>query len=192
MIPVPDSGNAAARGYARASGLPQDDGLIKNRYVGAHVHPARAGAAQARPAAEVQPAARGRGGQAAGGRRRLDRARQHDAPDRADAARRRRGRGAHAHHRAADPPPLPLRDRHVDARGDDRPRALGGADRRRARGRLARLPLARRASTPRSRATARRTATPASPASTRSRTRAPGSTRTRSSTRSRSSSCKRC
>ena len=30
---MPDSGNAAARGYARASGLPQDDGLIKNRYV---------------------------------------------------------------------------------------------------------------------------------------------------------------
>ena len=34
VIPVPDSGNPAARGYARASGLPQDDGLIKNRYVG--------------------------------------------------------------------------------------------------------------------------------------------------------------
>jgi amidophosphoribosyltransferase len=34
VIPVPDSGNAAARGYARGSGLPQDDGLIKNRYVG--------------------------------------------------------------------------------------------------------------------------------------------------------------
>ena len=33
MIPVPDSGNPAARGFARASGLPQDDGLIKNRYV---------------------------------------------------------------------------------------------------------------------------------------------------------------
>jgi amidophosphoribosyltransferase len=33
VIPVPDSGNAAARGFARASGLPQDDGLIKNRYV---------------------------------------------------------------------------------------------------------------------------------------------------------------
>src|SRR5207244_12877252 len=31
--PVPGSGNPAARGYARASGLPQDDGLIKNRYV---------------------------------------------------------------------------------------------------------------------------------------------------------------
>ncbi len=34
VIPVPDSGAPAARGYARASGLPQDDGLIKNRYVG--------------------------------------------------------------------------------------------------------------------------------------------------------------
>ncbi|HZE05707.1 MAG TPA: amidophosphoribosyltransferase [Solirubrobacteraceae bacterium] len=33
VIPVPDSGNAAARGVARASGLPQDDGFIKNRYV---------------------------------------------------------------------------------------------------------------------------------------------------------------
>jgi len=33
VIAVPDSGNAAATGYARASGLPRDDGLIKNRYV---------------------------------------------------------------------------------------------------------------------------------------------------------------
>ncbi len=33
VIPVPDSGIPAARGYARVSGLPQDDGLIKNRYV---------------------------------------------------------------------------------------------------------------------------------------------------------------
>src|SRR5918992_1375079 len=33
VIPVPDSGTPAARGFARASGLPQDDGLIKNRYV---------------------------------------------------------------------------------------------------------------------------------------------------------------
>jgi len=34
VIPVPDSGTPAARGFARASGLSQDDGLIKNRYVG--------------------------------------------------------------------------------------------------------------------------------------------------------------
>jgi amidophosphoribosyltransferase len=33
VMAVPDSGNAAARGFARASGLPQDDGLVKNRYV---------------------------------------------------------------------------------------------------------------------------------------------------------------
>jgi amidophosphoribosyltransferase len=33
VIPVPDSGNAAARGLAREAGLPQDDGFIKNRYV---------------------------------------------------------------------------------------------------------------------------------------------------------------
>ena len=34
VIPVPDSGTPAAQGYARASGLPFADGLIKNRYVG--------------------------------------------------------------------------------------------------------------------------------------------------------------
>jgi amidophosphoribosyltransferase len=33
VVAVPDSGNAAARGYAKASGLPQDDGFVKNRYV---------------------------------------------------------------------------------------------------------------------------------------------------------------
>lgn len=33
VISVPDSGNAAARGFARASELPQDDGFVKNRYV---------------------------------------------------------------------------------------------------------------------------------------------------------------
>jgi len=33
VIAVPDSGNAAARGLARAAELPQDDGFIKNRYV---------------------------------------------------------------------------------------------------------------------------------------------------------------
>jgi amidophosphoribosyltransferase len=33
VISVPDSGNAAAKGFSRESGIPQDDGLIKNRYV---------------------------------------------------------------------------------------------------------------------------------------------------------------
>jgi amidophosphoribosyltransferase len=33
VISVPDSGNPAANGYSTASGIPKDDGLIKNRYV---------------------------------------------------------------------------------------------------------------------------------------------------------------
>jgi amidophosphoribosyltransferase len=34
VMPVPDSGTPAAIGYARASGIPYNEGLIKNRYVG--------------------------------------------------------------------------------------------------------------------------------------------------------------
>jgi len=34
VIPVPDSGTAAALGYAEASGIPFAEGLMKNRYVG--------------------------------------------------------------------------------------------------------------------------------------------------------------
>jgi amidophosphoribosyltransferase len=33
-MPIPDSGTPAAIGYARASGIPFSEGLIKNRYVG--------------------------------------------------------------------------------------------------------------------------------------------------------------
>ena len=156
VIAVPDSGNAAARGFARAAraaaGRRPDQEPLRR----AHVHPARPGAAQARPAAEVQPAAGDRRRPAAGRRRRLDRARQHDAPDRPDAARRGRARGPHADLRAADQAPLPLRDRHVHARGDDRPRPHGRRDRRGAR-RATRWPTCRSpASTRPSAATATR------------------------------------
>ncbi|MDF2750824.1 MAG: amidophosphoribosyltransferase [Gaiellaceae bacterium] len=34
VMPIPDSGTPAAVGYARASGIPYSEGLIKNRYVG--------------------------------------------------------------------------------------------------------------------------------------------------------------
>lgn len=34
VVAIPDSGNPAAKGLSRASGIPMDDGLIKNRYVG--------------------------------------------------------------------------------------------------------------------------------------------------------------
>jgi amidophosphoribosyltransferase len=34
VIPIPDSSTPAAIGYARASGIPYNDGFIKNRYIG--------------------------------------------------------------------------------------------------------------------------------------------------------------
>jgi amidophosphoribosyltransferase len=34
VMPVPESGIPAAQGYARASGIPYGDGVVKNRYVG--------------------------------------------------------------------------------------------------------------------------------------------------------------
>ncbi|MGE0877245.1 MAG: amidophosphoribosyltransferase [Acidimicrobiia bacterium] len=34
VIPVPESGVPAAQGFARASGIPYGDGLVKNRYIG--------------------------------------------------------------------------------------------------------------------------------------------------------------
>src|SRR6185437_2179100 len=97
-----------------------------------------------RPADEVQPAAGDRRREADRGGGRLDRARQHHAPDREDAARRGCVRGAHAGLGAADPAPLPLRHRHVDDSGDDRPRADRRGGLGRARLRLAGVPDGRR------------------------------------------------
>ncbi len=34
VMPIPDSGTPAAIGFAKRSGIPYDEGLIKNRYVG--------------------------------------------------------------------------------------------------------------------------------------------------------------
>jgi amidophosphoribosyltransferase len=34
VMPVPESGIPAAQGFARASGIPYGDGLVKNRYIG--------------------------------------------------------------------------------------------------------------------------------------------------------------
>ena len=143
VIAVPDSGNPAARGFARASGLPQDDGFVKNRYVArTFIQPGQELRKHGlrlkfNPLPEV-----------IAGKRlvvvddsivRGNTTRQIVA----DAARRRRRRDPHAHLRAADQAPLPLRHRHVHARGDDRARAHRRGGRRRARLRLAALPLAR-------------------------------------------------
>src|SRR4029078_10321615 len=34
VMPIPDSGTPAAIGFAKRSGIPYEEGLIKNRYVG--------------------------------------------------------------------------------------------------------------------------------------------------------------
>ena len=42
VVPIPDSGVCAAVGFAEESGIPMRIGLIRNHYVGPHLHPAAA------------------------------------------------------------------------------------------------------------------------------------------------------
>ena len=163
VIAVPDSGNAGrARVRARrrpAAGRRAHQEPLRR----ADVHPARAGAAQARPADEVQPAARDRRRQVDRRRRRLDRARQHDAPDRrrccATRARARSTCGSRA-------PPIKHPCHYgVDMSTREEMVAHGRTVEEiaeRARLRLARLPVARRRLRGGRRRRATRTATPAS------------------------------
>ena len=112
VVPVPDSSIPAAIGYSRISGLPYNDGLIKNRYIG-------------RTFIEPTQAMRDRGvalkfnalGANLAGKRvvMID-----DSLVRGTTAGPlvklvrdgRRHRGAHAHHLPADHQRLPLRRRH--------------------------------------------------------------------------------
>ena len=144
VIAVPDSGNPAARGLARAAGLPQDDGFVKNRYVArTFIQPGQELRKHGlrlkfNPLPEV-----------IAGKRLVV---VDDSIVRGNTTRQivqmLRDAGAagdpHADLRAADQAPLPLRHRHVDARGDDRARAHDRGGRRRAGLRLAPLPLAGR------------------------------------------------
>ena len=128
VIPTPESGTPAAVGYAQASGIPFAQGLVKNAYVGrTFIQPSQT-IRQLRHPAEAQPPARRDRGQAAGGRRRLDRARQHPARHRADAARGRRRAGARADLQPAGAVAVLLRDRLRHPRRADR--ATTGPSRR--------------------------------------------------------------
>ncbi len=119
VLPIPDSGTPAAIGFARATGIPFSEGLIKNRYVGrTFIQPEQGMREQGirmkfNPLAEVAGKRRRR-------RRRLDRARLDDAADRRDALRRRRRRGARAHLVAARRLALLLRNRPRIRGRDDR------------------------------------------------------------------------
>ena len=77
VISVPDSGNPAAARLRPRLGNPQGRRADQEPLRRPHLHPARPGAAQARAADEVQPAAGDRRRQAARRRRRFDRPRQH-------------------------------------------------------------------------------------------------------------------
>ena len=112
VMGVPESGVPAAEGFARRSGIPFGQGLVKNRYIGRTLHRPEPGAAQPGRAHEAQPAQGEHRRQAARRRRRLDRARHDAAGHGAHAARGRGDRGPPADHVAARKVALLLRHRH--------------------------------------------------------------------------------
>ena len=139
----PSRASPPRRASRAQSGIPYGDGLVKNRYVGrTFIQPSQQLRGGGR-AHEAEPAAREHPRQAARRRRRLDRARHHDAPGRRDAARGRRGRGALPRVVAAVPLAVLLRHGHRAALGAARRRPVGRRDRRLPQRRLARLPRAR-------------------------------------------------
>lgn len=115
VVGVPDSSLSAAMGYAEASGLPYEMGLIKNKYIGCtFIQPsqelrekgvrmklARA-FARARPAGDPD--------------RRFGGARHDLAPHRCDAPGGRGDGGASAHRKSSDQESLFLRCGHLDLR----------------------------------------------------------------------------
>ncbi len=169
VIAVPDSGNPAARGLARAAGLPQDDGFVKNRYVArTFIQPGQELRKHGlrlkfNPLPEV-----------IAGKRLVV---VDDSIVRGNTTRQivqmLRDAGAAEIHMRISAPPI----KHPCHYGIDmstREEMIAherttARDRRRARLRLAALPLAAKASTRLSARRARPTATRASPASTRSR-----------------------
>ena len=117
VMGVPESGVPAAEGFARASGIPYGQGLVKNRYIGrSFIAPDQQERADA-VRRKLNPLTRRHRGQAAGRGGRLHRARHDAALGDPHAARGGCGRGAPAHLLAAVALALLLRHRHAVARG---------------------------------------------------------------------------
>ena len=139
VMGVPESGVPAAEGFARASGIPYGQGLVKNRYIGrSFIAPDQ----QARGDAvrrKLNALERDHRRQAAGGGGRLHRARHHPALGGPHAARGRRHRGAPAHLLAAVALALLLRHRHAVVSGAHRQQPQRGRDPRHPRRRLSGL-----------------------------------------------------
>ena len=83
VIPVPDSSIPAAIGYSRASGIPYNDGLIKNRYIGRTFIEPTQDLRERGVALKFNALAENLAGQAGRDDRRLARARHHGRPARA-------------------------------------------------------------------------------------------------------------
>ena len=128
VVPIPDSGVCAAVGYAEAAGLPMRMGLIRNHYVGPHVHPAAAVDPPLRRPREAEPGEEHPRGPPRGAGGRLDRARHDQPEDRPHGAQRRGARGAHAHQLPADHLAVLLRRGHAAALGVDCRHAHAGRD----------------------------------------------------------------
>ena len=103
---------ARGRGLRPAQRHPLRPGLGEEPLHRSHLHLARPRRPRPGRSAQAQPVAREHRRQAARCGRRLDRAGNHAEGGRADAARRRRPRGAPAHHPAADSVAVLLRHRH--------------------------------------------------------------------------------
>ena len=140
VVPVPDSGNAAALGYAEESGLPFEMALVRSHYIGQDLHRAAPVDSPLRREDQVQSG----GGVAARQAHRADRgfsgARHHAAQGHPDAAAGGRARGPHAHRGAADHQLMLLWHRHADARRAPRVESFGRGDPPLHHRRLARVP----------------------------------------------------
>ncbi len=143
VVPVPDSGVAAALGYAAESGMPFRQALIRNHYVGrTFIEPSQA-IRDFGVKLKLNPVRHLARRQARGSGGRFPRARDHQPQDRAHGARRRRARSASAHLLSAHHFAVFLRRRYTQHGRTDRGQQHGGRDPPLRRSRFARLSVAR-------------------------------------------------
>ena len=112
VMGVPESGMPAAEGYARRSGIPYGQGLVKNRYIGRTFIAPNQEMRALGVRMKLNPLRDNIAGKRLDRGRRLDRAGHHQPGARQHAARGRRGRGAPAGLVAALPLALLLRHGH--------------------------------------------------------------------------------